>query len=154
MFGVLLKWLATVDFFDEGIFLDKMMSNLRKFISWPEIVQKESRIFLSFTQTVLVALQKRRLSLANRRQGMLGNLGWILIPIPEFGFWASEDIFGVSTSMQQRIKSYGERGSPCLSPLDDLNHGVFCAIYFDVVWNICNAYVNPNYPLWWKTKIG
>lgn len=79
---------------------------------------KESILSFKVLQVVVVA----KLSPANNRHGILVALGRNLKPVPELGDLERLLNWKTNTSIH-RIKRRGERGSPCWSPLVDLNHG-------------------------------
>ena len=83
-------------------------------ISWPEESQKFCRILLKFLQSLALALMKRKILLAKnkceRHTQPLKFIGWISLSRT-----ASSNL--IDNLSKQRINSYGEKRSPCLTPL-------------------------------------
>ena len=115
--------LANVNFLAGDTLLEKMIEDLWKLTNSPHKLQNESIVDFKYAQVLFVALQKRRLSSTNIKQGIDEERERSLKATPESLCRDWSLSMEIKTSMH-KIKSWGDRGSPCLSPWEGLNHGV------------------------------
>ena len=80
---------------------------------WPNSLQKSNKRRLRFVQSLAVALMNRKMSLTKKRcerqTPILKLIGWILL-------LQTASVSLIDNLSKQRIKKYGERGSPCRIP--------------------------------------
>jgi len=98
---------------------EKTREDLWKLMSWLCSAQKLFRIFLRLLHVVTFALQNNRLSSVKNKHGIVGLLGQTFTPIPDLDVLAALLIARLRTFIQ-RMNKYGDKGSPCLRPLDGL----------------------------------
>ena len=98
-------------------------------MSWPDLSQKSNKILPRFLQSRTVALVKRKISSAKnrceRRTRPLKDMGWIALSrIASFNL--------IDNLSRQRMKRYGDRGSPCLMPRLGITSGKW--VPFQRMW--------------------
>ena len=96
----------------------KNTEDLSVLIFWSEASSYLWKIYLSSWHSSVFALQNRMLSSAKKRWVMLGQFWEIEMPVRRW-FLAASWIMAKSPSAQRR-KWPGEKGSPCLRPLEGI----------------------------------